>query len=78
MDRLHGEDGPPEPLLEAFDVLRAANLALWSSTSLPDRARVGRHGERGPESLELSFRMIAGHDRFHVAQARAALNATGG
>ena len=29
--------------------------------------------KRGAESLDLSFRMIAGHDRFHLAQARAAL-----
>ena len=33
------------------------------------------HAERGPESFDLSFRLIAGHDRFHVAQAGRALNA---
>ena len=33
------------------------------------------HAERGPESSDLTFRMIAGHDRFHVAQARRALDA---
>jgi hypothetical protein len=33
------------------------------------------HAERGPESYELTFRLIAGHDRFHLAQARRALAA---
>jgi hypothetical protein len=33
------------------------------------------HAERGPETYDLSFRMIAGHDRFHLAQARRALAA---
>ena len=64
-----------EPLLEVFEPLRAANLALWASTTEADRARAGLHAERGPESLDLSFRMIAGHDRFHLAQAREALEA---
>jgi hypothetical protein len=33
------------------------------------------HAERGPESYELTFRLIAGHDRFHLAQAERALDA---
>jgi hypothetical protein len=36
---------------------------------------VGIHAERGPESYDLSFRMIAGHDRLHQAQARRAIDA---
>jgi hypothetical protein len=35
-----------------------------------EKARVGLHEERGPESLDLSFRLVAGHDRFHLDQAR--------
>jgi hypothetical protein len=31
------------------------------------------HRERGPESYELTFVLIAGHDRFHLAQAGRAL-----
>jgi hypothetical protein len=77
VDRLHGDEGAPEALLDLFEPLRAANLALWASTSTRDRARVGMHAERGPESLDLAFRMIAGHDRFHLAQASAALAAAG-
>jgi hypothetical protein len=37
------------------------------------RARTVRHRERGPESMGLMFTMTAGHDRFHLAQARRAL-----
>ena len=70
----HGEDDPAE-LLEVLEALRAANLALWAKTSDADKQRVGMHAERGPESFDLSFRLIAGHDRFHVAQAGRALNA---
>jgi hypothetical protein len=33
------------------------------------------HAERGPESVDLTFRLMAGHDRFHLAQARRALDA---
>jgi hypothetical protein len=75
VDRLHGDAGSPQALLELFDTLRGANLTLWASTSPQGRARVGMHAERGPESLDLAFRMIAGHDRFHLRQARAALDA---
>ena len=70
----HGDDDPAE-LLSIFESLRAANRALWERTSEEERARVGMHAERGPESLDLSFRLIAGHDRFHLAQARRALDA---
>jgi len=31
------------------------------------------HAERGPESYELMFRMLAGHDRFHLDQMRRTL-----
>lgn len=73
VQRLHGEVDVPGELLTVFEVLRAANLALWARTGVQDRARVGMHAERGPESLDLSFRLIAGHDRFHLDQARRAL-----
>ena len=76
VDRLHDdEEESAESLLALFEALRTANLALWATTSAEDRARVGRHAERGPESLDLAFRMIAGHDRFHLAQAADALGA---
>ena len=76
VDRLHAlRDEDPDELLSFFEPLRAANLALWARSSEEDRARVGVHAERGRESFDLLFRMIAGHDRFHMAQARRALDA---
>lgn len=75
VERLRHRDDDPARLLELLAVLRSANLALWRRTTSEERARIGRHAERGPESLDLSFRLIAGHDRFHLAQARRALDA---
>ena len=79
VDRLHTphEEGADE-LLAFFEPVREANIALWARSSGEDRARFGIHAERGAESLDLLFRMIAGHDRFHLAQARRALDAVAG
>ena len=74
-DNLHGDDEDPEGLLRLFEPLRAANIALWRSSSPAGRARVARHRERGPESYDLMFRMLGGHDRVHLAQAGRALEA---
>jgi hypothetical protein len=79
VDRLHaGRHDDPEALLELFDVLRRANVGLWRAATDEDRRRVGIHAERGPESFELLFRMLGGHDRFHTAQAERALDAIAG
>ena len=75
VDRLHPMDREVGPLLELFEPLRRANLALWERTPVEERARFGVHRERGPESYELTFRLLAGHDRFHLAQAERALAA---
>jgi hypothetical protein len=75
VDRLHDGEEEPEALLTLLDALKDANIALWKGSSEAERARVGIHAERGPESFDLSYRMIAGHDRFHLAQARRALDA---
>ena len=75
-DTLHaGRDEDPDELLALFEPLRIANVALWKRSDEEDRARVGVHAERGEESFDLLFRMLAGHDRFHQAQARRALDA---
>jgi hypothetical protein len=75
VDRLrHGGDDVEE-LLDLFEALRRANLALWRRTAVGERSRVGMHRERGPESYELTFRLIAGHDRVHLDQADRALAA---
>jgi hypothetical protein len=75
VDRLrHAEDDPAD-LIAMFEVLRGANLRLWKSRPEADRARVGIHRERGPESYELIVRLAAGHDRLHLDQAERALAA---
>jgi hypothetical protein len=73
-DRLHHNDAEPEELIAPFEALRAANLALWRRTTPDEHARIGMHQERGPESYDLTFRMLAGHDRFHIDQARNTLD----
>ena len=70
---LHHNDADPGALIATFEVLRAANVALWRSTPIALRSRIGVHRERGDESFELIFRLLAGHDRFHINQARATL-----
>jgi hypothetical protein len=68
----HNEDQPDE-LLALFSALRAANLQLWRRSSAEERQRAAMHAERGPESYDLMFRMLAGHDRFHLNQMRETL-----
>jgi len=74
VDRLHQPVEGPDELLALLEPLRRANLALWARTSDERRQRVGLHRERGPESYGLTFTLIAGHDRFHLAQASRALD----
>jgi hypothetical protein len=71
--RLRHNDDRPEDLLAVFSALRAGNLRLWRRSSDDERQRVAMHAERGPESYDLMFRMIAGHDRFHLNQMRETL-----
>jgi hypothetical protein len=75
VDRLHHPVEGPDELLALFEPLRAANLALWRRTPEAGRQRIGLHRERGPESYALTFILIAGHDRLHLAQAERALRA---
>ena len=75
VDGLHRDDDDPDALLRVFEPLRASNVKLWRGSSEADRARVGLHRERGEERFDLMFRMLAGHDRVHLAQARRALAA---
>jgi hypothetical protein len=63
----------PGTLLAVFEALRGWNLELWARTPIEARARFGVHRERGAESLDLTFRLAAGHDRIHLAQAHRAL-----
>ena len=71
--RLRHNEAQPGELLAVFSALRAANLRLWRRSTAEDRERVAMHSERGPESYGLMFRMLAGHDRFHLNQIRDTL-----
>ncbi len=63
----HNEREPSE-LVEIFRTLREFNLAVWRRTTDAELERTGSHNERGPESLALMLRMMAGHDLSHLAQ----------
>lgn len=58
----------PSALVEMFRGLRMYNLAIWKQMTPADFARVGRHNERGDESLGQMIRMLAGHDLSHIDQ----------
>jgi hypothetical protein len=74
IDKLHqSHDESLDELLAWYEPIRAANLRMWNASTAEDRVRVGMHSERGPESFELTFRLYAGHDLFHIAQAEKTL-----
>jgi hypothetical protein len=58
----------PERLLDAFDGLRAANLALLRSLGEPDLRRAAIHAEQGSEDLRRMIDKVAGHDLAHLNQ----------
>jgi hypothetical protein len=41
---------------------------MWRRTSPADLERTGQHNERGPESLGVMLRLVAGHDLSHLDQ----------
>ncbi|MGH8959128.1 MAG: DinB family protein [Acidimicrobiia bacterium] len=78
VEQTHFPEESTNQLLAVWQPLREANLRLWTQSSQAERERVGVHQERGPESYELIFRMIAGHDRFHLDQIERTIAATRG
>ena len=58
----------PSDLVEIFRTMRQFNLALWKRMSPAELKRTGQHNERGPESLGVMLRMLAGHDLSHLDQ----------
>ena len=73
VDKLHQPVEASAEMLATFEALRRANLSLWARTPVEQRDRFGLHRERGRESYGLTFTLAAGHDRFHLDQARRAL-----
>lgn len=60
--------------LAAFAGARLWNLALLERVEEPELDRVGRHAERGEESLRFMMRLYAGHDLVHLSQVRRILS----
>jgi DinB superfamily len=65
---LQHDQREPSEHVETFRTLRELNLALWKRLSPADLTRTGLHNERGPESLGVMLRMMAGHDLSHLNQ----------
>ena len=63
----HNEREPSE-FVEIFRTLRGLNLDLWRRMSTEDLKRSGQHNERGPETVDMVLRMLAGHDLSHLDQ----------
>jgi hypothetical protein len=66
-------DRPVSMLLEELRRLRGLNVDLYRRTRGPAWERVGRHSERGAESVDLSIRLLAGHDLRHLDQVERTL-----
>jgi hypothetical protein len=64
----HHNAREPSELVDTFRTMRQFNLALWKRMSPADLQRTGQHNERGPESLGVMLRMLAGHDLSHLDQ----------
>jgi DinB superfamily len=75
VERQRHNEADPDQLLTLLAALRASNLRLWRGASDQDRARLGIHAERGPESFDLTFRLGAGHGLLHLEQMRDTLAA---
>jgi hypothetical protein len=68
---------PLDVTLAQLRGVRAANLRLWRALTPAERARVGLHSERGPESLDLLIRLMGAHDLVHRRQIDRVLAAAG-
>ena len=68
-------DAAAEPLLEALASVRPLTIAAWQGASPGQRQNTALHSERGPEGADTIYRLLAGHDRFHLDQMRATIEA---
>lgn len=65
---LHYRDADLRAALDQIRILRSNNLRLLRSLTDEERARVGRHAERGAESVWRTAKLGAAHDLAHRAQ----------
>jgi hypothetical protein len=77
-DRLRYAEQSLEDALEQLRVLRAGRLRLIRSLTPHEMRRYGIHAERGPESVDLSSRLLAAHDLLHLKQIDRILAAHAG
>lgn len=64
---------PARRSLAAFRDLRRVNLEMLKALKPAQWKLEGVHNERGPESLEATVRLAAGHDLNHLRQIEAIL-----
>ncbi len=76
-DRLRYAESDLETALEDFTTLRRANLRLLRRATPDDLRRIGRHAERGDESLAKLVSLYAGHDLVHLRQIARIRHAIG-
>ncbi len=62
----------PSLALELFRAQRAWNLALFATFDLDDWLTEMLHPVRGPESVDVVVRQLAGHDLNHLEQLKQA------
>ncbi len=66
---------PISMLIEEFRRLRGLNVDLYLRTRGQSWKRIGRHSERGDESVELTVGLLGGHDLRHLSQIERTLAA---
>ena len=67
-ERLRYDAGDLEEALETFAVLRRRTLRLFRTLGADEWERVGRHSERGRESVRHIAKLLAAHDLVHLRQ----------
>lgn len=74
-----GLEHPSYPeMLAGFAALRRMNVWLAEETPSDQWDKVGVHSERGPETFELSLKVVAGHDLAHLKQLEQTIAAVQG
>ncbi|TFG51008.1 MAG: hypothetical protein E4H37_08595, partial [Gemmatimonadales bacterium] len=67
-ERLNHDTADLDFELERVDLLRRSNLGFLRSLDKAEWDRVGRHSERGVESVRRVFQLLAAHDLVHLRQ----------